>query len=122
MLDQLIQQWDDILLHLKEEHELLDVSFRTWLLPLKVYSVEGSVVTILTPDANMITYIRKKYGLLLQVTIEEMTGFACTVEFTTEEALKDKDSSKAEKQLIQNIAADISPANPPSSQIRHKSP
>ena len=39
MLEQLQQQWDDILLHLKEEHELLDVSYKTWLLPLKVYSV-----------------------------------------------------------------------------------
>ena len=94
MLEQLIQQWDDILLHLKEEHELLDVSYRTWLLPLKVYSVEGSVVTILAPDANMITYIRRKYGLILQVTIEEMTGFECTVDFITEDTIKDRDNAK----------------------------
>lgn len=108
MLEQLIQQWDDILLHLKEEHELLDVSYRTWLLPLKVYSVEGSVVTILAPDANMITYIRRKYGLILQVTIEEMTGFECTVDFITEDTIKDRDNAKSEKQLIQTNALDVS--------------
>lgn len=39
MLEQLKQQWDEILLHLKEEHELLDVSYQTWLQPLEVYSV-----------------------------------------------------------------------------------
>ena len=102
MLEQLKQQWDDILLHLKEEHELLDVSYKTWLLPLKVYSVEGSTVNILAPDVNFVAYIRKKYGFLLQVTIEEMTGFACNVDFVTDDMIKDKDNNKAEKQLIQN--------------------
>ena len=106
MLEQLQQQWDDILLHLKEEHELLDVSYKTWLLPLKVYSVEGTTVGIMAPDASFVTYIRKKYGLLLQVTIEEVTGFACTVEFFTEDSVKDK--SKNEKHLIQTTASDVS--------------
>jgi len=106
MLEQLKEQWDKILLHLKEEHEIMDVSYKTWLLPLKIYAVEGNVVKILAPDANFITYIRKKYGLILQVTIEEVTGFSCTVEFITEDAIKDKE--KPEKQLIQNSAGDVS--------------
>lgn len=107
MLEQLKQQWDDILLHLKEEHELLDVSYKTWLLPLKIHSVEGSTVNILAPDANFISYIRKKYGFLLQVTIEEMTGFACKVDFVTDDMLRDKSNGKTEKQLIQNTSADV---------------
>ena len=91
MLEQLQQQWDEILLHLKEEHELLDVSYQTWLQPLEVYSVEGNIVGILAPDAQFVTYIRKKYGLLLQVTIEEMTGFACTVDFVTKDMISDSE-------------------------------
>lgn len=106
MLEQLKEQWDKILLHLKEEHEIMDVSYKTWLLPLKIYDVEGNTVRILAPDANFITYIRKKYGLILQVTIEEVTGFSCTVEFITKDAIKDKE--KPEKQLIQNSAGDVS--------------
>ncbi len=104
MLERLKEQWDDILLHLKKEHEIMDVSYKTWLLPLKVHSVEGNTVKILAPDANFITYIRKKYGLILQVTIEEVTNFPCTVEFITEDSIKSKE--KPEKQLIQT-AADI---------------
>ena len=92
ILEQLNEQWEQILLHLKEEHELLDVSYKTWLLPLKVSSVEGTTVNVLAPDANFVTYIRKKYGFLLQVTIEEVTGFACTVEFITKD--EDQDQSK----------------------------
>ncbi len=68
ILKQLNEQWEQILLHLKEEHELLDVSYKTWLLPLKVSSVEGTTVNVLAPDANFVTYIRKKYGFLLHIT------------------------------------------------------
>ena len=75
MLEQLKKQWDEILLHLKEEHELLDVSYKTWLLPLKVYSVEGNTVSILAPDANFVTYIRKKYGFLLQAMKKSLIDF-----------------------------------------------
>lgn len=108
MLEQLKQQWDEILLHLKEEYEYLDVSYKTWLLPLKVHSVEGNIVNILAPDANFVTYIRKKYGLPLQVTIEEMTGFACTIEFVTEDMINDSSKAGADKQLIQNTVHDVS--------------
>lgn len=107
MLEQLKQQWDEILLHLKEEHELLDVSYQTWLQPLEVYSVEGNIVGILAPDAQFVTYIRKKYGLLLQVTIEEMTGFSCTVDFVTKDMISDSGKQKPDKQLIQNPSGDV---------------
>ena len=78
MLEQLKEQWDNILLHVKEEHDIMDVSFNTWLLPLKIFAVDGNVVKILAPDAQMLRYIQKKYGLILQVSIEEVTGFACS--------------------------------------------
>ena len=75
---------------------------------LEIYDVEGNVVKIMAPDANFITYIRKKYGLIVQVTIEEVTGFPCTVEFITEDSIKDKE--KPEKQLIQTNASDVNQA------------
>ena len=88
MLEQLKEQWDNILLHVKEEHDIMDVSFNTWLLPLKIFAVDGNVVKILAPDAQMLRYIQKKYGLILQVSIEEVTGFACTLDFITEDDVK----------------------------------
>lgn len=90
MLEQLKEQWDNILLHVKEEHDIMDVSFNTWLLPLKIFAVDGNVVKILAPDAQMLRYIQKKYGLILQVSIEEVTGFACTLDFITEDDVKEK--------------------------------
>ena len=38
------KNWNEILEHVRKEHELSDVSFETWLLPLKVHSAENHVV------------------------------------------------------------------------------
>ena len=61
MLEKLKEKWDEILLNLKEEHEITDVSFKTWLLPLKVHSINGDTVTVTVPDVEFLGYIRKKY-------------------------------------------------------------
>lgn len=88
MFELLKEQWDDVLLHAKEEHDIMDVSFATWLRPLKIYAVDGNVVKISAPDEQMLRYIKIKYGTILQVSIEEVTGFDCTVEFVTEDDIK----------------------------------
>ena len=88
MLEQLKEQWDNILLHVKEEHDIMDVSFATWLRPLKIYAVDENVVKIIALDAMTVRYVQKKYGTILQVSIEEVTGFDCTVEFVAEDDIK----------------------------------
>ena len=47
MIDKIKENWDQILLNLKEEHEIMDVSFKTWLLPLKPYSFKNNTLTII---------------------------------------------------------------------------
>lgn len=89
MFELLKEQWDDILLHAKEEHDIMDVSFATWLRPLKIYAVDGNVIKIATPDEQMLRYIKIKYGMILRLSIEEVTGFDCTVEFVTEDDNKE---------------------------------
>lgn len=108
MLETLKEKWDDILLYLKEDHEISDVSFSTWLLPLKIYSVEpGSVVQIIVPDANFLGYIKKKYSFLLKVAIEELTGFKCEVKFIVEDQIINEESAKS-NQLINKIQNPVS--------------
>ena len=69
------EKWIEILNRVKEEHEILDVSFDTWLAPLKVHEVEGNVVTILVPSQQVgLDYVSKKYKLPLKVAIAEITG------------------------------------------------
>ena len=39
-MEAIIQKWEEILALVKEEHELTEVSFTTWLKPLKVHSFD----------------------------------------------------------------------------------
>ena len=39
------EKWNEILEHVRKEHELTDLSFKTWLLPLKIFKIEDHVVT-----------------------------------------------------------------------------
>lgn len=108
MLEKIRDKWNDILMNIKEEHELSDVSYKTWLLPLKLHSAENGKVFVLVPDANFLGYIKKKYGLLLQVAIEEMTGYPCEVEFIIENQIKDINEPK--NKLIHNTASSVDQA------------
>lgn len=83
------EKWQEILNRVKEEHELSEVSYSTWLVPLKVHSVNDNIVTILVPQEQVgLNYISKKYTLPLQVAIAEVTGFECRVAFVTPESIK----------------------------------
>lgn len=104
MIEKIKEKWDDILLHIKEEHELTDVSFKTWLLPTEPYSMKGSKLFILVPDIHFLGYIKKKYGFLLQITIEELTGYECEVDFLTIEQVNKESNDSNNRPLLMKTA------------------
>lgn len=105
------EKWPTILQFVKDEHELGDVSFNTWLKPLKVFSVEDHIVTILVPQEQIgLTYVSKKYTLPLQVAIAEITGMVCEVRFATPEDVKDLAPKK--KPIVQNSIYEAAHLNP----------
>ncbi len=74
MLDFLKEKWPEILDFFKQEYDIADVSFKTWILPLKVKSFENNIVTLVFPGDSGKTglqYINKKYLSLLKISIEE---------------------------------------------------
>ena len=98
MLEKIKEKWDDILLKIKEEHDITDVSYKTWLLPLIPYSVDKDILTILVPSEIFLGYVKKKYEFVLIYTIEELTGCHCTLDFKLKEQVEEKE--KDEKILI----------------------
>ncbi len=112
MLEQLEKQWEEILLHLREEYDVSEPSYNTWLLPLKPYAVENHTVKILVPDSSphYVTIIRKRYEKQLQVSIAEITGFSCTIELVTGEEVSSTDKHAGGKHLIQTAATDVNQA------------
>ena len=66
MFDLINEKWKEILETLRKEHDIMEVSFVTWIKPLEIYSVENDIITLLVPDENIgISYLNKKYYLPL---------------------------------------------------------
>lgn len=107
MIDKIKQNWEKILLILKEEHDISNISYHTWLEPLTPYSFKSDTVTIIVPEQTFLAYVQKKYGLLLKVTISEFLGQECEVDFKIKEQIREEEP--VIPQLIQKSAAAISP-------------
>ncbi len=77
-MEELKQKWNDILNNMCREYEITDVSYRTWLMPLQVYSIDDNKLYLIYNEENAVNqtldFIKKKYKQFLEVQIEEATG------------------------------------------------
>jgi len=101
------EKWSEILDHVRVEHELSDVSFKTWLKPLTVHKIEDSTVTVLVPSENFLDYVNRKYALPLKVAISEITGFDVDIYFIGAD-----DKSKGEENTSYIEKTTLSGLNP----------
>ena len=108
MIDKIKENWEQILLTLKEEHEISNISYSTWLEPLKPHSFKDNTVTIIVPEQTFLQYVNKKYGFLLKVTISEFLEKECEVDFKVKEQIVEAEEPAA-PQLIKNNKASVSP-------------
>ena len=88
--------WDNIKEQIQKEYNLSDVSYTTWISPLKLGSVTDDTVIILIPSdqSHALNYISSKYKDFFQVTISEMFDKKYEVEFRLE---KDSDQGNIMK-------------------------
>lgn len=99
-MEKVIEKWNDILNTVKIEHDISDISFETWMRPLDVYAVEGSVLYILAPFEPMaLNYISKKYYLPLKVAIGEILGTEYEIKFVLPEDAKSLSIKKQAKKV-----------------------
>lgn len=74
MFEVLSEKWPEILDFFKSEYDVSDVSFKTWILPLEIKSVEDGLVTLVftgPSESQGLKYINKKYLSFLKVSICE---------------------------------------------------
>ena len=103
------EKWPEIIEHLRVEHELSNVSFTTWIQPLKVFKVIENKVYILVNINASVDYIEKKYLLPLKVSIAEITDEEYEVIFISEDderidQLKRIETTNSEKKRVKTIA------------------
>ncbi|MDY4545897.1 MAG: chromosomal replication initiator protein DnaA [Candidatus Choladocola sp.] len=90
-MELLKEKWDKILESIRDDNELSNVAFKTWLLPLKVFRIEGNILKITAPFEQAATYVENKYKTFLYVAVAEAMGEEYEIRIITEdEALKEK--------------------------------
>lgn len=108
------EKWLDIIEKVKNDYFLTEVSYTTWLLPLQVYEVTEDTVTVLIPSdkEHAINIISKKYKMLLEVVIEEVTGQRYEVSFILEKDIDRKRTEKAVHTPVSNESIEKAGLNP----------
>ena len=114
-MDKILEEWDKILQEVKEEYEMTDVSFNTWLKPLTVSEVNNDKLYILVPLEKMARdFIEKKYMLPIKVAVVNQTGKDYDIEFILPEQEKKIKSSyhTATAQTVSDNISDSLNLNP----------
>lgn len=107
-------KWEDILKYLVTEYGITEVSYNTWLKPLKVYDVKDNVITVLINDERIgppsLNVIKSKYELLLKVSIAEIMNETYDITFVLASQLSNtKKSEQAIKRKENNIPSFLNP-------------
>ncbi len=81
------ENWDAVLNRVKEDCELSEISFNTWIKPLKPFKIEDNVLTILVPAEQPVglEYVERKYLLHIKVAVAEITGITYDIRFVLPE-------------------------------------
>lgn len=90
-MDFIKENWDLIKETIRNEYDLSDISFKTWIKPLTFHSVKDDVVNIIIPSdqAHTLKYISSKYKSYFQVTISEMLDHTYDISFILETDIED---------------------------------
>lgn len=85
-MSQIAERWDEIKENIKNEYDLSQVSYDTWIVPLKFYDDKDNIISILIPSdqSHALNYINNKYKNFFQVTITEMMQEDYEVRFILE--------------------------------------
>ena len=84
-LELLTEKWDGILQTIRQENDLSNVAFKTWLLPLKVFLIDVHVLKITAPFEQAATYVENKYKTFLYVAVAEAMGEEYEIKIITED-------------------------------------
>lgn len=96
-LDELTENWQSVKNRLRDDFELLDLTYSTWIDPLRPYNLKDDQLFISFPNdsnnvnsADFITmHLSKKFTVCFQVVLEELYGESFRISFILEPANQD---------------------------------
>ena len=93
------ESWNEILENLKNEYDISDLAFSSWIKPLSIYKIEDDRLTISVPGEQIgVDYVTRKYSLPLKVAIADVTGKEMSISFISLEDISPEKEEKKEKE------------------------
>ncbi len=88
------EKWEEIKEAIRREYSFSNISYDTWISPLKFHSVKDDVVNILIPSEHSISlnYISSKYKNYFKIVISEMFDHTYDVHFVLEKEVDNETS------------------------------
>ena len=90
--------WEDIKNKTKNEYDMTDAAYRTFIVPLNIDSIVDDNLNIMIPfeqdEGIGIEYYNKKYKTYLEVATEEITGSHYNILFINHSTIKEDDNKK----------------------------
>ena len=114
-MDSIKKKWDEIKETVRKEYELTDVSYDTWIKPLRFYDVKENTVIIMIPSdqAHALNYISSKYKSFFKVIISEMMDHTYDISFVLEkEAIKNEKKAESASKPSNHINYENANLNP----------
>lgn len=106
------EKWDEILEYVRTDLDLTTVSFDTWIKPLKIHSVDGSVLRVLVEMEGAEDYLEKKYKVYLQAAIIDVIDQKYDIQFVTKQQMESEDFIKKESSYLMNETIEKANLNP----------
>ena len=112
-MDFIKENWELIKDTLKKEYALSEISYNTWVAPLKCHEVKDDTVIILIPSdqAHALNYISNKYKSYFHVTISEMMDHTYDISFILEKEAAKEVENKTKASLNSNPVYNINYEN-----------
>ncbi len=91
-MEAIFEKWEQILQRVKEDYDIKNIVFDSWLKPLKICTIKDNILYIEVPSELGqigINFISKRYKIPLKVSISEMTGIEYELTFVLEEQAKE---------------------------------
>ena len=94
-MDLIREKWDEIKETIRKEYELTDVSYDTWIKPLKFFDIRDNVVIIMIPSdqSHALSYISSKYKNFFKVVISETLDHTYDISFILEKEAMEQEKN-----------------------------
>ena len=101
-MNEIINNWDLILNTFKNECDIQNLSFTTFIKPLQVISVSDNEITLLSDTQMSANYVEKRYLKFLEVTISEIMKKDYKLRIISEDTLNEETAKKTAQESSPN--------------------